>query len=264
VTTTAAISQASTRLRRAAAYRAPCPPVRDLLGDTDVDLAYQVQVASARQHVRQGHRRVGRKIGLTSTAVQRQLGVDQPDFGVLFDDMLVPAGGVVPRDRLLQPKVEAEVAFWLGADLTGELTVDGVRAAIRGACAAIEIVDSRIAGWDISIVDTIADNASSGMFVLSDRTVALSGLELAAVTMTLSVNGEPTSQGTGRDCLGDPLLAVLWLARTAVERGDPLRAGEIVLSGALGPMTAVRPGDVASAQISGLGPIGVNFEGEAQ
>jgi 2-keto-4-pentenoate hydratase len=262
--TTAAIRQATGRLRRAASDRVPCAPVRDLLGDTDVDVAYQVQIGLVRERLKHGRRRIGRKIGLTSPAVQRQLGVNRPDYGVLLDDMLVPDGGVVGRDRLLQPKVEAEVAFRLGADLTGVLTMDRVRAAVQGMSAAIEIVDSRIAGWDISIVDTIADNASSGMFVLADRTVSLSGLEPAEVAMTLSVNGAPTSTGTGRDCLGDPLLAVLWLARAAGAQGDPLRAGEIVLSGALGPMTAVGPGDTVAAQISGLGPVGVTFEGVRQ
>ena len=262
--TAASVLQAADRLRTAGDRAVPCPPVRDLLGATDVDSAYQVQLVLIGERIAQGRVRVGRKIGLTSPVVQAQLGVDQPDFGTLLDDMLVPPGGSVGPGRLLQPKVEAEVAFRLGADLDGDLTPDLVRAAVATAHAAIEIVDSRIAGWDISIVDTVADNASSGLFVIADRGVDLAECEPAEVEMSLAVNGETRSTGTGRACLGDPLHALLWLARTAAAQGAPLRAGEIVLSGALGPMVAVLPGDQVSAEITGLGPIAVTFEEDKQ
>ncbi|GAB3158235.1 fumarylacetoacetate hydrolase family protein [Micromonospora sonneratiae] len=254
---------AAQRLRAAAESGKPCNPVRDLLGSTDVGLAYAVQQANAAITRTQGRVRVGRKIGLTSEAVQRQLGVDQPDFGSLFDDMAISSGGTVAPGRLLQPKVEAEVAFVLGADLDGPLeSVDDVRAAVAGAAAAIEIVDSRVANWDISIVDTVADNASSGLYVVSEAVLPLTEVDPVTVQMTLRLNGEVASAGEGRACLGDPLNAVLWLARTAQELGDPLRAGEIVLSGALGPMVVVEPGDTVSAEISQLGSVAVSFEAE--
>jgi len=257
------IELAAARLRGAARDGRPCAPVRDLLGATDVPLAYAVQAANLSAEVAAGQTMVGRKIGLTAKAVQRQLGVEQPDFGTLLDGMAVEPSGTIPAGRLLQPKVEAEIAFWLSADLTGSLTsVDDVRSAVASASAAIEIVDSRIAGWDITVVDTVADNASSGMFAVSDRRVPLAGFEPASVRMSLSRNGQLHSTGTGADCLGDPLAALLWLARTAKELGSPLMAGEVVLSGALGPMAHVQPGDRVRAEITDLGVIEVNFAGE--
>jgi 2-keto-4-pentenoate hydratase len=234
--------------------------VRDLLKPDGIDAAYQVQAVNLAAAYAAGQSLVGRKIGLTSEAVQRQLGVDQPDFGVLLDGMAIGSGDTVPAGRLLQPKVEAEVAFWLGDDLNGPLaSVEEIRPALATACAAIEIVDSRVAGWDISIADTIADNASSGLFVTSARRMPLSEVEPTEVAMRLEVNGELASAGTGVACLGDPLNAVLWLARTAQRLGTPLRAGEVVLSGALGPMTTVRPGDNVSATITGLGSVEITF-----
>jgi 2-keto-4-pentenoate hydratase len=252
------VADAVTVLERAAAQRTPCAPVRSML-DADIGAAYEVQSRLTARRQERGARPVGRKIGLTSPAVQRQLGVDRPDFGMLFDDMAVPEGGVVPTDLLLQPKVEGELAFRLGADLDGPISGDAVRAAIATAHAAIEIVDSRIAGWDISIVDTVADNASSGMFVVARTGVPLTGTNPADVEMTLSLNGRVASTGSGRACLGDPLLAVEWLARTAAEYGAPLRAGEIILSGALGPMVVPDAGDQIRVDISGFEPLLVTF-----
>ena len=203
---------------------------------------------------------MGRKIGLTSPAVQAQLGVDQPDFGVLFDDMDVSGISAVPAGTLLQPRAEAEVAFVLGADLDGpDLSIDSVRAAVDHAVAAIEIVDSRVAGWDIRITDTIADNGSSGLFVLGDQRVSLEQFQPAAVTMTMYADDLLVSEGTGAACLDDPLNALLWLARTAQQVGDPLRAGQVVLSGALGPMHSVTPGSTVRAEISSLGTVSVRF-----
>jgi 2-keto-4-pentenoate hydratase len=255
----AALDDAVERLRRAAADGVPCAPVRDLIGSGDIAAAYRVQSALIAERIGRGAVRVGRKIGLTSPAVQQQLGVEQPDFGVLLDDMAVPDGGTVPPGRLLQPKVEGEVAFRLGADLDGTLDRATVRGAVASAHAAVEIVDSRVAGWDIRIADTVADNASSGLYVVSDRAVPLDEVEPVAVTMTLEVNGQVVSRGSGSDCLGDPLTALEWLARTAAEFGDPLRAGELVLSGALGPMVVVQPGDRVQVEISGLGAVHASF-----
>ncbi|MDQ0808841.1 2-keto-4-pentenoate hydratase [Streptomyces sp. B3I7] len=238
----------------------PSPPVRDLLAPGDIDAAYAVQRLNTERALSAGSRLVGRKIGLTSSAVQRQLGVDQPDYGALLSDMAVDQGGEVPPGRLLQPKVEAEVALILAAGLSDErCTVEDVVAATGFAVPALEIVDSRIAGWDISLMDTVADNASSGLFVLGDARVPVDEVDLRTVRMTMSRNGDVVSEGTGADCLGSPMEAAVWLARTLARLGDPLRAGDIVLTGALGPMAPAAPGDTFDASVSGLGSVRVGF-----
>jgi 2-keto-4-pentenoate hydratase len=265
MTTDQVVTEAAARLTEASESGTPCPPVRDLLGPHDVELAYRVQDRLVRARVAAGDLPIGRKIGLTSVAVQNQLGVDQPDFGTLLTSMQVEQVVPVAPGRLLQPRIEAEVAFVLGADLTSlEPTVEEVAAAVSGVRAALEIVDSRIAGWDIGITDTVADNASSGMFVLGDVELTLEQIRPVDVTMTLERDGEVVSTGTGAACLGDPLVAVQWLARTAAALGQPLRAGEIVLSGALGPMVPVTPGERYVARISGLGEVQATFAADVQ
>lgn len=251
---------ASERLMGAAVSGQPCQPVREILGSTDIELAYAVQQRTIEHRLGNGAQVVGRKIGLTSPAVQRQLGVDQPDFGVLLDDMDVSALATVPSERLLQPKVEAEIAFMLSADLDlDKLDHDAVRSAVGYAVAALEIVDSRIADWDITITDTVADNASSGLYVLAYRRLTLDHFEPADVRMTMWVEGEVVSEGSGVACLGDPLNALLWLATTAREFGQPLRAGHIVLSGALGRMVAAPAGATVVAELSSLGSVSARF-----
>jgi 2-keto-4-pentenoate hydratase len=260
--------RAAGRLLAAARDRAPCAPVRDLLGADDVAAGYAVQRLLTEQALAGGRRIIGRKVGLTSEAVQRQLGVDQPDFGVLFADMARTETAPVDMADLLQPRIEAEVAFVLRSDLdaaeldTPDLSLDGVRAAVGYVVAAFEIVDSRIAGWDISLADTVADNASSGLYVLGAEHRPLDGLDLTAVTMTMTASGEVVSSGTGAACLGDPARALLWLARTARDYGAPLRPGDLVLSGALGPMVPVRPGATYRAELGGLGPVQASFSAE--
>jgi len=252
-------------LAEAARTLVACAPVRAMLGTADIGAAYRVQEELIARRVAAGARIVGRKIGLTSPAVQRQLGVDQPDFGVLLDDMDVSGLTEIPMRLLLQPKAEAEIAFRLGADLTdGPLDAGSVAAAVTGAAAAIEIVDSRIANWDVTITDTIADNGSSGLFVVSGRWLPLSEVTPRDVTMRMFLrpNGGPdelVSEGSGSACLGDPLEALSWLGRTARDFGQPLRAGQIVLSGALGPMATVPPGAVVRAELSTLGPVTARF-----
>ncbi|EID10497.1 2-keto-4-pentenoate hydratase [Mycolicibacterium hassiacum DSM 44199] len=260
--TTTELRQAADRLLAAADTARQCEPVRDILGDSDIGAAYAVQALLTEAALARGRHIVGHKIGLTAPAVQRQLGVDQPDSGVLFADMRIPCGGTVTRAGLLQPKVEAEVAFILAEDLDGELSEARIRAAAGKAVAALEIVDSRVRDWSISIVDTIADNGSSARFVLGETAVAADQLDLTAVSMTLSEDGAAVSSGTGADCLGSPLNALWWLARTAQANGTPLRAGHIVLSGALGPMVPARFGSTYLAEIDGIGSVQVSFEGE--
>jgi 2-keto-4-pentenoate hydratase len=257
-------AEALDRLNEARATRRPCSPVRDLLPADDVDAAYAVQSAWAARQVAAGARIVGRKVGLTNPVVQKQLGVDQPDFGVLLDTMACPADVPIDITRTLQPKIEAEIAFVLARDLTAPVIGPAdVAAATAYVVAALEIVDSRIAAWDIDIVDTVADNASSGLFALGEQHVELGELDLPACLMSLHRNGAVVSEGSGSACLGDPLIAVAWLAATARNHGRPLRAGEVVLSGALGPMVPVAPGDEFHAQISGLGEVRANFTGGA-
>ena len=249
---------AAVLLRSASESGEPCPPVRELGGLT-IDDAYVIQEIVMSGLASERNPRIGRKVGLTSPAVQRQLGVDRPDFGVLLADMRIDDDGVIPFGRLLQPRIEAEIAFVL-ADDVDDAHPDAVARAVAYAVPALEIVDSRIAGWDISIVDTIADNASSGMFVLGSPQRGLADFDPAAVAMTLRRNGEVVSQGTGADCLGSPLNALVWVAETALALGRPLRAGEVVLSGALGPMVPVAPGDVFEADIKALGSVTVSAE----
>ncbi|KAA0092037.1 2-keto-4-pentenoate hydratase [Mycolicibacterium sp. P1-18] len=254
------VKAAARRLERAAATGEPCSPVRDLIGRDDLAAAYAVQDAVTSNRIAAGAKVVGRKIGLTSPAVQRQLGVDQPDFGVLFDSMAHRDGDEVAADCVSQPRVEAEVAFVLAEDLdVGPLDVDQVRSATAFVVAAIEICGSRIRNWDIAFSDTVADNASAGAYVLGRHGVTLEKVVPREVEMTMSVDGRLVSQGNGAACLGDPVEAVVWLARTARAFGSPLRAGQIVLSGALGPMSAVVAGQQVSATLSGLGTVSVTF-----
>lgn len=255
-----ATARAVERLTAAAIDRVPCAPVRDIIARDDVAGAYAVQQQIIAAALATGVRRVGRKIGLTSPAVQEQLGVDQPDFGVLLSDMVVAESDAVPAGRLLQPRIEAELAFVLGADIDSpDPTLDEVAAAVAEVRPALEIVDSRVAGWDISIADTVADNASSGLFVLGEPALALADLDPVAVTMTLTQDGAEVSSGNGAACLGNPLIALQWLARASATFGDPLRAGEIVLSGALGPMVPVHAGSVYEAELVGLGTVRAIF-----
>ncbi len=256
--------EAARRLQQAAIDRMPCAPIRELLTTDDpeaqVAFGYAVQRLLTEAACESGRRIVGAKIGLTSEAVQKQLGVDRPDFGVLFADAARFSGRPIDPVDLLQPKIEAEVAFVLGADLDGpDLTLDQVRAAVDTAVAALEIVDSRIAGWDIRLVDTIADNASSGLYVLGTDPRPLRDLDLPGAAMTMTAGGEVVSTGRGAACLGDPCAALLWLARTAREFGTPLRAGDLVLSGALGPMVPVAANTTYEATIEGLGTVRAAF-----
>lgn len=269
VTSQDSVSAAVTRLAEAQATRVPCAPVRDLIGTDDLEAAYAVQQGLVQLRLARGARVVGRKIGATSEAVQNQLGVDQPDFGYLLDDMDVSSGAVEGGDpismrTLLQPRVEGEVAFVLAHDIDpadgAEITLEMVRDAVDVALPALEIVDSRIADWKIGFTDTVADNASSGLFVVGQDGRKLNDLEPRDVTMSLTINGEGRSAGNGAACLGDPLEALRWLAVQAQRFGDPLRGGHLILSGALGPFVPFVPGDRVVATISGFEPLSVLFE----
>lgn len=253
------LHDAADRLIRAAATRTPCNPIRDLVGGNDVATGYAVQRLVTEESLARGRHIVGHKIGLTSVAVQRQLGVDQPDSGILYADMRFESGAVIPTARLIQPKVEAEIAFILDEDLDGNLSAERVRAAAGHAVAAIEIVDSRVRDWSISIVDTIADNGSAALFVLGATPVRVGAVDFPALHMTLTEDGRRVSSGTGADCMGDPLAALAWLAKVSRDNGTPLRAGHIVLSGALGPMVPVSPGSTYIVEIGEIGSAAAIF-----
>ena len=259
------LQEAAASLREAARTGQWVAPLRETYPGLDADAAYAIQKINTDQRLAQGRRIVGRKIGLTAKAVQAQLGVDQPDFGILFDDMGYGDGEPVPANVLQQPKIEAEIAFVMGRDIDAEMPsmVDVMRS-IEYALPAMEIVGSRVDKWNIRFVDTVADNASSGAYVLGSSPRKLSEFDLRMCGMAMTLKGEPVSVGAGAACLGNPLNAVLWLARTMARVGSPMRAGDLVLSGALGPMAAVKPGDIFETRINGLGTVKAVFEGARQ
>ena len=256
------IEAAAAMLRAAAESGVAGGPVRDLLGtETDIDVGYAVQDVNTLRDIDAGRRVSGRKIGITSKAVMEQIGVDQPDFGTLFADMEFGDGVDIPAGRLIQPRAEAEIALVLAHDLDGgRHTFADIIWATAYALPSIEIVDSRIADWNIRIVDTVADNASCGLYVLGGRPVPLTDIDLRTVPMSMSINGVEVSTGVGAACLGHPLESARWLANTLYERGTPLRAGDVVMTGALGPMQAIAPGDQIVARFGGLGTVTTRLE----
>jgi len=258
---TSTLERAAAALREARLSRRQIAPIAATYDVASIDEAYAVAALNTATRVAEGRRVVGRKIGLTAESVQRQLGVDQPDFGVLFDDMEFLDRDLVPTARLMQPKVEAEIAFALGRDLEARRVPSWSEfvTAIDYALPAIEVVDSAIADWKIGIVDTVADNASAGLYVLGDQPVALGTFQLATVEVVLSCNGTAVSQGRGSACLGHPLRAAHRLACEMARRGEVMRAGEVILSGALGPTAAVKSGDLIEADFGGFGRVTCRF-----
>lgn len=259
----AALEAAAERLIDARQRGVPCPPVRELVPDAGLDDGYEVQKL-VRARTSAGRRRVGRKIGLTSEAVQRQMGVSTPDLGVLYADMAYGDAEPIAFDQLLQPRIEAEVAFILGKDLPERpVTPTEVIGAVDFVVAAIEVCESRIQDWDISLFDTVADNASSGVFVTGASPRSLRDIDdLAACEMTVTCGDTTVSSGIGAACMGHPVNAVRWLANALAEQGEPLQAGEIILSGSLGPLVAVRPDSTYEATITGLGSVRAVFRSD--
>ena len=251
------IQKAADLLWEADVSATPIAPVRDLLGtSTDIDAAYAIQQINTDRKVAEGMRVSGRKIGVTSKAVQQQIGVDTPDFGTLFAQTEFGDGTELPTHRLIQPRAEGEVALVLERDLDN--APHGFAEVIRAvafALPAIEVVDSRIENWQISLVDTVADNASCGFYVVGSRPVPLHMFDIRTVPMSMSINGAEVSTGTGAECLGNPLHAARWLADELCARGIPLRAGQVVMTGALGPLRPVAAGDEVVARFGQLGTV---------
>ena len=246
------------RLLRAYDTGEPIEPVREKI--RGVDAAYAVQRETVRIWRERGRKVAGHKIGLTSKAVQSQLGVEEPDFGTLFSDMVLASGAIVGRGKVMQPRIEAELAFVLKFDLgTGSITPEMVIAATDYVSPAIEICGSRIAHWDIRIEDTIADNASAGLVVLGANRFKPTFAELAAIPMTLQHNETTAAEGRGDACLGNPAIAVAWLGQALGRLGNPLRSGDIVMSGALAKMIAAEPGSRFDADFGDFGSVSVSF-----
>ena len=230
-------------------------PLRDQINN-DIDAAYSIQKELIALRKARGEKVVGKKIGLTSFAVQEQLGVDQPDYGILFDTMDVSASGTFDTSKAILPKVEGELTFVLGKDITeSNITMELLKDAISEIRASIEIVDSRVEGWNIRISDTIADNASGSHFIIGKDFKTLDEMDASTAVMRLYKNGEVCSEGTGKACMDNPLNAALWLAQKMADQGEPLTKGEVLLSGALGPMVPVVQGDDVRLEIEGFEPI---------
>jgi 2-oxopent-4-enoate/cis-2-oxohex-4-enoate hydratase len=228
--------------------------------DITIDDAYAVQQRLNARRMQAGETVVGKKIGVTSKAVMSMLGVYQPDFGILLDGMLYNEGQAIAASSLIQPKAEGEIAFILKRDLQGPgVSAADVLSAAEGVMACFEIVDSRIRDWKIRIQDTVADNASCGVFVLGDRVVDAREVDLNTCGMVLEKNGEIVATGAGAAALGAPANAVAWLANTLGARGIALKAGEVILSGSLAPMVPVKAGDNVRVTIGGIGGCSVRF-----
>lgn len=254
------IVAAAQRLWGAEKERVPCAPIRDLIGEKDIELAYAIQQHNIGRELALGRRISGRKIGITAKTVQQQLNVFEPDFGALFADMEIGHGGVVPANRLIRPKVEAEVMIVLNRDLDHEMVnFSDVIRATEFAVASLEIVDCRLKNWDIRITDTVADNGAAAMYVVGASPKPILDVDLANCAMTMHRNGELVSEGRGELCMGHPINAAVWLARSLHKLGTPLRAGDAILTGALGPMVTAEPGDRFEARIEGLGNVTVEF-----
>jgi len=242
--------------------RAVLDPLTTRVPSIDIYDAYRVSMRLLDRRRKEGEKIVGKKIGVTSKPVQDMLGVHQPDFGFLLDTMHVPDGSSISlaKHRLIQPRAEGEIAFVLKKDLRGPgVTEEQVLDATDYVSPCFEIVDSRIRDWKIKIQDTIADNASCGVFVLGPTRVKPEGLDLAAVKMEIRKNGAPVASGTGAAVQGHPATAVAWLANTLGQFGIPFLAGEIILSGSLAPLLPAVPGDRFEMTLSGIGGASVEF-----
>ena len=256
----AQIDVESGRLHEALLEGQVIDPLTDRYPALDIDTAYAIAQGLMARRIEAGERIIGKKIGVTSKAVQTMLGVHQPDFGWLTDAMVVPEGDAIPMSTLIQPKAEGEIAFVLKSDLQGPgVTAADVLRATDGVMVCFEIVDSRIREWKIKIQDTVADNASCGVFVLGSALVDPRAVDLITCGMVLEKNGEVVVTGAGAATMNSPVNAVVWLANTLGRRGIALKAGEVILSGALGAMVPVAAGDNLTVSIGGLGRCSVRF-----
>ena len=251
---------AAVALAEAERTRIPIDPLTTQWAEIDVVDAYEIQLANIADRLKAGALVRGHKVGLSARAMQAMMGVDEPDYGHLLDDMFFFEGDAVPAGRYLYPRVEVEVGFVLGAPLSGPAcSVADVLAATAFVCPAIEIIDSRIRDWKIRIADTIADNASSAGVVLGGRRTPLAGVDLRTIGAVLRRNGEIVQTGAAGAVLGNPATAVAWLANTVHRFGVSLEAGHVILPGSCTRAVDVRPGDVVRADFDVLGPVSIRF-----
>ena len=255
------ISKFRDELHSARIDRMPIEPLTERIPDLSIEDAYRISLAVLDRRLEEGESVVGKKIGLTSRAVQEMLKVDQPDFGFFTDEMVRHSGHTLDAARdLIQPKVEGEIAFRLSRDLPGPgVTAADVLEATDSLAACFEIVDSRILDWRIKIQDTVADNASCGLIVLGDQWVAPDSVNLATCRMIVDRNGKEAATGMGAAALGSPANCVAWLANAHSDFGTPLGAGEIILSGSLVPLLPVNSGDHLRVRVEGIGDAEVRF-----
>ncbi|WP_423410543.1 2-keto-4-pentenoate hydratase [Heyndrickxia sp. MSNUG] len=255
------IDQIADTLMEAERSKQAVPPLTQQYTELNVTDAYNVQLEVLKRKLSEGRTVIGKKVGLTSVAMQKMLGVDEPDYGHLLDDMKVENGAKVKVRDLLSPKIEAEIGFVLAEDLKGpNVTFLDVLMATKYVVPTLEIIDSRIADWKIGLVDTVADNGSSAMVVVGDEMAEIDGLDLRSVGMILSKNGEMVATGSGAAALGHPAHAIAWLANKLHEFGISLKAGELILPGALSAAIAVEKGDTITAQFGQVGSVSVTFE----
>lgn len=257
---TAVTKEAADILEVARTGRAPISPLTERYPGLDVADAYAIQQLNLARRLGEGRTVIGHKIGLTSTPMQALLGVDEPDFGYILDDMVLSDGASVPRAGFCAPRVEPEVAFLLRTPLRGPgVTADDVRAATDAVAVALEVVDSRIADWKLTLPDTVADNASSGAVVLGEWRPYTAAVDLAGSRASLQINGAEVDSGLGSAVLGDPAEAVAWLANALGAFGTEILPGQLVMSGSYTTAAFVGPRDHASATISGLGTVSLLF-----
>lgn len=258
--TQAAVEQIAEELYQSEKTVVPIEQISKRHEGMTIDDAYAVQLHNKARAVREGKRVTGKKIGLTSLAMQKSLGVDQPDFGWLYDTMDATATGVIPASAVMQPRVEGELAFILKKPLNGKVTVQEVLDATDYVVPAIEVVGSRIKDWKLTIVDTVADNASCGMYVLGTTRIDPKKVDLKAIRMDLSREGEHINGGLGSAVMGDPAASVAWLAYCLGQYGVTLDAGDVVLSGALSAAVPAKAGEAFTCDYGEHGALHVRFE----
>jgi 2-keto-4-pentenoate hydratase len=252
VTGAADLARAASLLREAQQRRTPIEPLTSTFTELTVQDAWTIQSFNRDVQLAAGRTVLGYKCGLTSLAMQQQMGVDEPDFGVLLDDMQVPDGGVMMMERFLQPRIEAEIILVLGRDLGSGTTTADVLAATEFACPSLEIIDSRIKDWRLSLIDTVADNASSGAFVMGAG-MAVGELDLPAIEVVVHINGVEAARGLGSAALGHPAEAAAWLANRLGDFGLVFAAGAVVMTGSLHASIPVVSGDDVVADFGPLG-----------
>ena len=258
---TSKIEKFAAQLAEAETTQVGIDPLTVVDPEITVDEAYYIQLENIKKKLSEGQKIVGKKIGLTSVAVQKMLGVDEPDYGHLLDSMVVENGGTIDTKTMLQPKIEGEIAFVLKKDLKGpNVTAVDVIQATDYVLPALEIVDSRVQDWKIKLQDTVADNASSGLYVLGGKPTKLEDIDLELLGMVLSQNGEMVNTGVGAAALGNPATCVAWLANRLADYDISLKAGEVILSGALSGMVVAKSGDSFTARFAHLGQVSVNFK----